>query len=206
MKSIILNIFSISALLFSVFAITSKNPVVSVLFLISTFVLAACYVIFIGINFIGISYIIVYVGAIAVLFLFIIMMINIKLTDIIETGIQYTKTLPLGLFIVSFLIYIFYSIVPYVYTQWKFSAPVDGGSHKISYVLHDNGVAIQTIENGSDTLITNLLQIDNIGFTLYVYGAALLIICSIILLLAMFSAIIISTYTAGAEGSADYNK
>ena len=47
--------------------------------------------------------------------------------------------------------------------------------------------------DNNDTLITNLLQIDNIGLTLYVYGAALLIICSIILLLAMFSAIIIST-------------
>ena len=204
MKSIILNIFSISTLLFSVFTITSKNPVVSVLFLISTFVLAACYIIFIGINFIGISYIIVYVGAIAVLFLFIIMMINIKLTDILETGIQYTKTLPLGLFIVSFLIYIFFSIVPHVYNQWKFNYAVFGGTtNKISYILHDN--SIQTIEHAYgdnlDTLITNLLQIDNIGFTLYVYGAALLIICSVILLLAMFSAIIISTYASG-----DYNK
>ena len=208
MKSIILNIFSISTLLFSVFAITSKNPVVSVLFLISTFVLASCYIIFIGINFIGISYIIVYVGAIAVLFLFIIMMINIKLTDILETGIQYTKTLPLGLIIVSFFIYIFFSIVPYVYTQWKFNYAAEGHgwiTNNISYILHDN--SIQTIEHTAgdnlDTLITNLLQIDNIGFTLYVYGAALLIICSIILLLAMFSAIIISTYAA--EGG-DYNK
>src|ERR1700753_2192457 len=117
MKSIILNIFTIATLLFSVFSITSKNPVVSVLFLISTFVLASCYIIFIGINVIGISYIIVYVGAIAVLFLFIIMMINIKLTDILETGAQYTKTLPLGLLIVSFFIFIFFSIIPYIYIQ-----------------------------------------------------------------------------------------
>jgi NADH-ubiquinone oxidoreductase chain 6 len=117
MKSIILNIFTVATLLVSVFSITSKNPVVSVLFLISTFVLAACYIIYIGINFIGISYIIVYVGAIAVLFLFIIMMINIKLTDILETGTQYTKTLPLGLLIVSFFIFIFFSIIPYIYIQ-----------------------------------------------------------------------------------------
>ena len=194
MKSIILNIFTIATLLFSVFSITSKNPVVSVLFLISTFVLASCYIIFIGINFIGISYIIVYVGAIAVLFLFIIMMINIKLTDILETGAQYTKTLPLGLLIVSFFIFIFFSIIPYIYIQWKFNY-ASGAINKISYMLSEN--SFKTIEyfDNHETLITNLLQIDNIGFTLYVYGAALLIICSIILLLAMFSAIIISTYS-----------
>ena len=193
MKSIILNIFTVATLLVSVFSITSKNPVVSVLFLISTFVLASCYIIFIGINFIGISYIIVYVGAIAVLFLFIIMMINIKLTDILETGAQYTKTLPLGLLIVSFFMFIFFSIIPYILIQWKFNFS-SGSLNKISYVLSENSLkAIEYFDN-HDALITNLLQIDNIGFTLYVYGAALLIICSMILLLAMFSAIIISTY------------
>lgn len=193
MKSIILNIFTIATLLFSIFSITSKNPVVSVLFLISTFVLASCYIMFIGINFIGISYIIVYVGAIAVLFLFIIMMINIKLTDILETGAQYTKTLPLGLLIVSFFIFIFFSIIPFFYIQWKYNI-ASGSLSKISYVLSEN--SFKTIEffDNHDALITNLLQIDNIGFTLYVYGSALLIICSMILLLAMFSAIIISTY------------
>ena len=50
--------------------------VISVLFLISVFVNSAIYLMFTGINFIGISYIIVYVGAIAILFLFILMMIN----------------------------------------------------------------------------------------------------------------------------------
>jgi NADH:ubiquinone oxidoreductase subunit 6 (subunit J) len=43
----------------------------------------------------------------------------------------------------------------------------------------------------ADILSNNYQQIDSIGFSLYVYGAIPLIICSIILLLAMFSAIII---------------
>ena len=115
MKTIYLNILAFSTLLFSVFSITSKNPVISILFLITTFVLAACYLISIGITFIGISYIIVYIGAIAVLFLFVIMMINIRLTDILETGTQYTKTLPLALAIVSLFIYIFYLILPFFF-------------------------------------------------------------------------------------------
>jgi NADH-ubiquinone oxidoreductase chain 6 len=104
MKSIFLNIFTISTLLAGIFSITSKNPVVSVLFLITTFVFAACYLLVNGINFIALSYIIVYVGAIAILFLFVVMMINIKITDTLETGNQYTKILPLGLTIVTFFI------------------------------------------------------------------------------------------------------
>jgi NADH-ubiquinone oxidoreductase chain 6 len=117
MNSIILNIFSLATLLFSVFSITSKNPVVSILFLIGTFVLASCFIVFLGINFLGITYIIVYVGAIAVLFLFIIMMINIKLTEILESGVQYSKTLPLGLLIVSFFIFIFLAVLPYIFNH-----------------------------------------------------------------------------------------
>lgn len=189
MKTIFLNIFSISTLLAGVFSITSKNPVVSVLFLISTFVLAACYLIINGINFIALSYIIVYVGAIAILFLFVVMMINIKITDTLETGNQYTKILPLGLTIVTFFIWIFFSVIPFIFNQ------------KLVIFLSNNSIieAVSKITNfnrdiilhQADILSNNYQQIDSIGFSLYVYGAIPLIICSIILLLAMFSAIII---------------
>ena len=104
---------TIFILLAGIFTITSKNPVISITFLIITFVLTSGYIILLGINFIGISYIIVYVGAIAVLFLFIIMMINIKLTDILETGTQYTKNLPLAISIGSLFLYIIYGIIPF---------------------------------------------------------------------------------------------
>lgn len=189
MKPIILNIFSISTLLAGILSITSKNPVVSVLFLISTFVLAACYLIINGINFIAISYIIVYVGAIAILFLFVVMMINIKLTDTLETGNQYTKILPLGLTIVTFFVWIFFSIIPSILNQ-KLVIYLSNYSltNTISQITNFNK---NIILYQADVLSNNFQQIDSIGFSLYVYGAIPLLICSIILLLAMFSAIII---------------
>ena len=49
---------------------------------------AAIYLIFIGLNFIGISYIIVYIGAITVLFLFVVMMINVSILDIAPKNIN----------------------------------------------------------------------------------------------------------------------
>ena len=79
MKTIFINLLAFGTLISSVTAITSKNPVISVIHLIATFVQAAGFLILIGINFVGISYIVVYVGAIAVLFLFVIMMINVRL-------------------------------------------------------------------------------------------------------------------------------
>ena len=105
MKNIFIDLLAFGSLLSSVLVITSKNPVIAVIFLISVFVNAAGYLILTGIGFIGISYIIVYIGAIAVLFLFVIMMINFKLTDILEAGSQYTKNIPLAIAIVSLFIY-----------------------------------------------------------------------------------------------------
>src|SRR6266478_4042505 len=93
MKNILIDILAFSTLLSSVLVITSKNPVIAVIFLISVFVNAAGYLILLGVGFIGISYIIVYVGAITVLFLFVIMMINIKLTDILETSTNFNSLL-----------------------------------------------------------------------------------------------------------------
>src|SRR5271155_2118483 len=117
MKNIILDILAFGTLLSSVLVITSKNPVIAVIFLISVFVNAAGYLIILGIGFIGISYIIVYIGAIAVLFLFVIMMINIKIIDILETGNQYTKTLPLALCIGSLFIYEIFTILPFSFNN-----------------------------------------------------------------------------------------
>ena len=99
MKNILIDILAFGTLLSSVLVITSKNPVISVIFLILTFVLTAIFLILKGIIFIGLSYIIIYVGAIAVIFLFVVMMINIRLTDILETENQYTKNLPLAILI-----------------------------------------------------------------------------------------------------------
>jgi NADH-ubiquinone oxidoreductase chain 6 len=200
MKTILINILAFGTLFSSVLSITSKNPVISVIFVISTFVNAAGYLILLGVNFIGISYIIVYIGAIAVLFLFIIMMINIRLTDILETGSQYTKNLPLALAIGSSFIYTIFTILPLSYKD------VSSLSGILNIFTDLNGFLLNTssvvVNNNifdfsytpmiADTIFTNFSQIQALGHGLYTYGAISLIICSIILLLAMFSTIVIS--------------
>jgi NADH:ubiquinone oxidoreductase subunit 6 (subunit J) len=69
---------SLFLIIFSLFVFFQGNPIYSVLFLILCFISAAFILIIFKINFLGLAYIMVYVGAIAILFLFIIMMINIR--------------------------------------------------------------------------------------------------------------------------------
>ena len=202
MTTLFLNILAFGILLSSIFSITSKNPVISVIFLISTFVQAALYLILIGINFVGISYIIVYVGAIAVLFLFVIMMINIKLTDILETGNQYTKNLPLAIAIGSLFIFIIFTILPFNFNnipalslllnKLTYLNSILSDSKIISINLINSVVNNSILSSVSDVLITEFQQIEVLGHGLYTYEAVLLIILSVILLLAMFATLIIS--------------
>jgi NADH:ubiquinone oxidoreductase subunit 6 (subunit J)/NADH:ubiquinone oxidoreductase subunit 3 (subunit A) len=74
-------ILSILAVISAIFVITTQNPIYSVLNLIVLYILVAFYLIFKGITYIGLSYVIIYVGAIAILFLFILMMIDIEIVE-----------------------------------------------------------------------------------------------------------------------------
>ena len=198
MTTLFLNFLSIGTLLSGILTITAKNPVISVIYLIFTFVFAAGYLILIGIQFIGISYIIVYVGAIAVLFLFVIMMINIKLTDILETGSQYTKTFPLALSIGSLFIYEIFTVLPFTFNNVSsVSALLNLFTTMNGFMLNSETrslTSVDTVLNPiiADSTFTNFLQIQAIGQGLYTYGAIWLILCSIILLLSMVAPIFIS--------------
>src|SRR5438045_6050159 len=79
-----LYLFAMFSILLEIFIIITKNPIISVLYLILLFSCVSCYLIFIGIKFIGISYLLVYVGAVSILFLFILMLINIRVSELIS--------------------------------------------------------------------------------------------------------------------------
>jgi len=110
-KSILIELLIINCICSAILVIISKNPVISVIFLISLVLNSALFLIVKGMPFLGISYILVYLGAIIVLFLFVIMMINIKLTDILETGYQYTKNIPLAITVSALFLYEFFNVL-----------------------------------------------------------------------------------------------
>nr|WVH38073.1 NADH dehydrogenase subunit 6 [Cubamyces lactineus] len=207
MRNFLIDLLAFAALLSSVLVITSKNPVIAVIFLISVFVNAAGYLILLGIGFIGISYIIVYVGAIAVLFLFVIMMINIKLTDILETGSQYTKNLPLALAIGSLFTYEIYTIIPFSFNN--VSNTIFDLYFKINGFILNYEISINEWVNTAfnpvifDTTIAPIIQIASIGQSLYTQGASWLIMTSVILLLAMVAPIFICATKHSSNSSSN---
>jgi NADH-ubiquinone oxidoreductase chain 6 len=78
----LLTVLEAMFLLSGLAVIISKNPILSVLFLIALFLFVSIYLILIGIYFIGISYLLVYIGAVSILFLFILMLIDIRISEL----------------------------------------------------------------------------------------------------------------------------
>ena len=94
-------LFAALAILSAVFVIVSRNPVHSVLWLILAFFNAAGLMIIVGAEFIAALLVIVYVGAVAVLFLFVVMMLDI---DFAELRAGFIKNFPLGIAIALVLL------------------------------------------------------------------------------------------------------
>jgi NADH-quinone oxidoreductase subunit J len=81
-QSMLFYFFAGLTLISSIMVIGSRNPVHSVLFLILAFCNSAGLLLLLEIEFLAMIFIVVYVGAIAVLFLFVVMMLNIKISEV----------------------------------------------------------------------------------------------------------------------------
>ena len=203
--SLLLELLSFGAIFSSILVITSNNPVVAVIFLILLFINTAGYLILMGIGFIGLSYIIIYIGAITVLFLFIIMMINIRLVDLLEIGKEYTKNFPLAILIGTIFIYEIYNVLFFTSNNVSilnlpveilnyFNILLGISSHSLDNTLVNNLIDFSINSINLDFNLNQFLQIGVLGQALYTYGTIWLLLSSIILLLAMISAIYLSNY------------
>lgn len=106
----ILDVISLVSVLCGILVIISKNPIVSVLFLIGLFLSIASYLMILGLNFIGLSYLLVYVGAVSILFLFILMLINVRISELLSNT---SNSIPLAVLITISFNYPVYQILPY---------------------------------------------------------------------------------------------
>ena len=167
--------------LFGILIIVSKNPIISVLFLIGLFLCISVLLISYGFIFIGLSYISVYVGAVSILFLFILMLINIRISELLNEN---NNDIPLAIILIMLLFYEITEIIPSNYNNNVaiFSEWFNNFSEEIVYVS----------SKGWDNSLVDITQITAIGNVLYTNYAIWLIIASMILLLAMVGAIVIT--------------
>jgi len=152
--------------------VVSKNSIYSVLFLVLSFISASSLLFLLESEFISLLFIIIYVGAIAVLFLFVVMMLDIKILNYSKDTLKY---FPVGSFIgLIFLIEMFLGI----YTNFK-SNPYNE-SFLFNYHI-----------NWFDK-IDSLTEIEAVGQILYTYYVLQFLIAGIILLLAVIGAVVLA--------------
>ena len=148
--SIFFYTFSFIAVVSAIMLTVSKNTVHSVFFLILDFISVSCLFIMIGAEFLGMMMLIIYVGAVAVLFLFVVMMLNVaQQTNEWFVSTENSSHIPVGLLI---SLIIFFELI-IVIGGWKFkpdlitsmSLPIDQNStntHLIGNVLYTDYIHI----------------------------------------------------------------
>ena len=167
--SIFFYTFSLIAIFSAIMVVASKNTVHSVFFLILDFISISCLFIMIGAEFLGMIMLIVYVGAVAVLFLFVVMMLNVAQQKNQWFESTYDNThIPIGLLI---SVVIFFELV-IVISGWKYKPDLL------------SSVSVEINQN-----ITNTHSIGNILYTDYIH---LFQLSGMILLVAMIGAIVLT--------------
>ena len=161
--------FSLIAIVSAIMVTASKNTIHSVFFLILDFISISCLFIMIGAEFLGMIMLIVYVGAVAVLFLFVVMMLNVsKQTNTWFESKSGYEHIPIGM-IISLII--FFELI-IVVGGWKYKPEV--------------------ISSSSITIDQNTTNTHSIGNVLYTEYIHLFQLSGMILLVAMIGAIVLT--------------
>ncbi len=163
--AIVFYFFSIITIFSSIMVISSKNTIHAVFFLILDFVSISCLFIMLGAEFLGMITLIVYVGAVAVLFLFVVMMININFSELKSGFLNY---LPFGSLIGLVILLELFIMVG----AWKYRPEFLNTSELI---INKN--------------ISNTQSIGNVIYTDYIHYFQ---ISGVILLVAMIGAILLT--------------
>jgi len=164
-------LFPSFALLSACLVIQVTNPVHSVLFLILVFFNSAAILLLLGLEFFAMTILIVYIGAIAVLFLFVVMMLNIKLETLGEEGKQ--RYLPIAAVLGGIFLFEMFSLI-------------DEDLLLPSSSVHGSEVSSVTYWYDVYTTATN---VEAIGLCVYTFYSAYLLLAGLILLIAMVGAI-----------------
>jgi NADH-ubiquinone oxidoreductase chain 6 len=201
----VLDIISIVSIISGIFVIISKNPIISVLFLIGLFLSISSYLIIVGINYIGLSYLLVYVGAVSILFIFILMLINIRISELLSDA---SNSIPLAVLITLAFNYPVYKVLPYnIVALNSYTINLNNILDNIFYYNYSDlfnkvfNLNSNKMDNDEILFVTSQIwdgnlaetnHITAIGNIIYTSYSIWLILTSIILLLAMVGAIVIT--------------
>ena len=197
MHNFLLDFLCLGAILSAILVIQSKNPVNRVLFLISVFLNVCGYLVLLGLGFIGISYVIVYVGAIAILFLFVVMILNLELAELSALGREYTKNLVIAQILGTLFLFEIVSLIPKtnifpvnIEFIYYFFVNINSAFLGINNTPINIHVAFNNVNYHNN--FQSFIEVQSIANVLYRNCIAWLILCSIILVLAIVRPITLS--------------
>ena len=165
-------LFSSLTAISSLMVIRSENPVHSVLFLILAFFNAAGLLILMEMEFLSLIFIVVYVGAIAVLFLFVVMMLNVKISEVEDEVLQY---LPVGGTIGLIFLFLIFFIIEGDFVSFNGQA---------------NSIYLDWFQQ-----VDVVSNIETLGQVLYTEYLVYFLLAGVILLVAMVGAIVLTMST-----------
>ena len=172
---ILIFLFSFLILLNSLFVILAENPIYSIFYLILVFFNSASLLLVYYIDFISIIILVIYIGAITVLFLFVVMMMNIYIVKIQESLYRY---FPLGFFICICFFFEIFFVLDFQFFNTKC----------LDNILKSDFIFISNWYN----FLYRLDLINSISECIYVYKWFYFIICALILFLALVGAIMLT--------------
>ena len=152
----LLTLISLMSLLCGIFVIVSKNPIISVLFLIGLFLCISTYLMLSGMSFVGIAYLLVYIGAVSILFLFILMLINVRISELQGNT---NNSLPLAFIIGIFFYYFLYKLLPFSNSNRVIDYT------NIMFFNHDDNLYVTS--NVWDSILVDISHIVSIGNVIY---------------------------------------
>ena len=163
-------VFSIIAVISAIMVTVSKNTVHSVFFLILDFISISCLFIMIGAEFLGMIMLIVYVGAVAVLFLFVVMMLNVaqQKNQWFNSETTTSSHIPVGLIISTI---IFFELI-IVVGGWKYKPELSNPN--------------------TNQMFNEISNTHSLGQVLYTDYIHIFQISGMILLIAMIGAIVLT--------------
>jgi len=159
--------FGVLLIVCSLLASFSLNPVESVLFLILCFYLSACILFIFNVEFLALTYVVVYVGAVAVLFLFIIMMLDIRVKKN---------------FFNKYKFFIYFFLVSSIYIFFVF----------ILFYLNNTFFTSTSANVDTLFLVDTLSNIEIFGQVLYNYHIVNFLVAGVILLIALVGCVCIT--------------
>lgn len=205
--SILLDISILLSIILGICVISSNNPMLSILYLIGLFIAIAGYLYYIGLGIMSLLYLLIYVGAIAILFLFILSLLDVKISELqVKSN---SNDIPLVIIVSSILFYSVYWIYNNEISILDINKVLDyrlkSNYSELFNVIDSNilGSIYHNVNNLPETLFTSITtdwyninsisELSSVGNLLYTEYSIYLILMGVILLLSIIGAIVTTT-------------